>query len=125
MVGLAKEIGPGFRLHFVSVSGFAGSAAPRLEPVRYLKTICLEIEHYIEKLNKPVLIGHSMGGLVSLVVATYGSANVSKVIVVDALPFAGLLFNPLATTEQVLPQAKAMEKQMAELDDEPLNGRQS
>jgi pimeloyl-ACP methyl ester carboxylesterase len=42
---------------------------------------------------------------------------VGKVIVVDALPFFSLIFNPLATTEQVLPQAQALEKQMAGLND--------
>ena len=41
-----------------------------------------------------------------------------NVIVVDALPFFSLIFNPLATTEQVLPQAKAFEKQLTGLDDE-------
>src|SRR6266498_3755013 len=81
--GLAKEIGPGFRLHFVGVSGFAGSAGPKVEPESYLTTIRDEITRYIdtEKLNKPILIGHSMGGLVSLLVASNAGPKVSKVIV--------------------------------------------
>jgi pimeloyl-ACP methyl ester carboxylesterase len=117
---LAKEIGPKFRLHFVSISGFAGSAGPKAEPESYLKTIRDEIARYIdtEKLNKPILIGHSMGGLISLLVASNEGSKVSKVIVVDSLPFFSLIFNPLATTEFILPQAKAMEMQIAGLDDE-------
>jgi pimeloyl-ACP methyl ester carboxylesterase len=118
--GLAKEIGSGFRLHFVTISGFAGSAAPKAGPESYLKTIRDEIARYIEteRLNKPILIGHSMGGLVSLLVASHPGPKVSKVIVVDSLPFFSLIFNPFATTELVLPQAQAMEKQIAALDDE-------
>lgn len=118
--GFAKDIGPGFRLHFVSISGFTGSAAPKAEPDSYLTTIRDEIARYIdtEKLNKPSLMGHSMGGLISLLVASKAGPKVSKVIVVDSLPFFSLIFNPAATAEMVLPQAKAMEKQIAELDDE-------
>lgn len=117
--GLAKEIGPHHRLHLVQVAGFAGSPAPKVAPESYLKTIRDEITRYIdaEKLNKPILIGHSMGGLISLLVASNAESKVSNVIVVDALPFFGLMFNPLATSEQVLPQAMAIEKQMAGLDD--------
>jgi pimeloyl-ACP methyl ester carboxylesterase len=99
--GLAKEIGPEFRLHFVTVAGFAGSAAPKVNPESYLKTLRDEIIRYIdtEKLKKPTLIGHSMGGLTSLLVASKENPKVGKVIVVDALPFFSLIFNPLATTE--------------------------
>ena len=118
--GLAKAIGPGFRLHFVAVAGFAGSAAPKVAPESYLKTLRDEIVRYMdeEQLKKPTLIGHSMGGLTSLLVASKASPKVGKVIVVDALPFFSLMFNPFATTEQLLPQAKALEKQMAGLDDQ-------
>jgi pimeloyl-ACP methyl ester carboxylesterase len=117
--GLAREIGPEFRLHFVTVAGFAGSTAPKEEPASYLKTLRDEIARYIdaEELEKVTLIGHSMGGLTSLLVASKESPKVAKVIVVDALPFFSLIFNPLATTEQVLPQAKAFENQLIGLDD--------
>lgn len=118
--GLAKEIGSEFRLHFVTIAGFAGSAAPRADSGSYLKSIRDEIVRYmdVEELEKPTLIGHSMGGLTSLLVASKESSKVGKVIVVDALPFFSLIFNPLAITEQILPQAKALEKQLAGLDDQ-------
>ena len=117
---LAKEIGPEFRLHFVAVAGIAGSAAPKVDPQSYLKTLRDEIARYIdeEKLKQPTLIGHSMGGLTSLLVASKEGPKVGQVIVVDALPFFCLIFNPFATTEQILPQAKALEKQIAGLDDQ-------
>ena len=118
-LGVAKEIGPRFRLHLISVAGLASSAAAENVPESYLETIRDEIARYIEatKLKQPILIGHSMGGLLSLLVSSTEPSMVGQVIIVDALPFFSLLFNPLATAEQVLPQAKAMEKQMLSLDD--------
>ncbi len=97
----------------------AGSPAAENVPESYLKTIRDEIARYIEvgKLKKPVLIGHSMGGLLSLLVSSKEPSTVGRVIIVDALPFFSLLFNPLATAEQALPQAEALEKQMVSLDD--------
>lgn len=117
--GVAKKIDPRFRLHLVYVAGLAGSPAAENVPESYLKTVRDEIVRYIEarELKKPILIGHSMGGLVSLLVASKEPAAVGKVIIVDALPFFSLLFNPVATSEEVLPFAMAWEKQTATLDD--------
>ena len=117
--GVVKKIDSRFRLHLVSIAGLAGSPASKNVPESYLKTIRDEIARYIkvEKLRKPVLIGHSMGGLLSLLVSSKEPSTVGRVIIVDALPFFSLLFNPLATAEQVLPLAKAFEKRMVSLDD--------
>ena len=117
--GFAKKVDSRFRLHLVHVAGLAGSPAAKNVPESYLETIRDEIARYIEvgKLKKPVLIGHSMGGLLSLLVSSNEPSTVGRVIIVDALPFFSLLFTPLATAEQVLPQAKAFEKQMVSLDD--------
>lgn len=116
---VAKELDSRFRLHLVHVAGLAGSPAAKNVPGSYLEKIRDEIARYIKagKLEKPVLIGHSMGGLLSLLVSSKEPSTVGRVIVVDALPFFSLLFNPLATAEQVLPQAKALEKRMLSLDD--------
>lgn len=118
---VAKEIDPRFRLHLVHVAGLAGSVAAENVPESYLETIRDEILRYVEarKLKKPILIGHSMGGLTSLLVASNEPATVGKVIIVDALPFFSLLFNPLATSEQVLPYAVAWKKRTVTLEDAP------
>jgi len=118
--GLAREIDSKFKLHIVTIAGLAGSPAPKDDTESYLKTLRDEIARYIdtEELKKVTLIGHSMGGLTSLLVASKERSQVEKVIVVDALPFFSLIFNPLASSEQVLPQAKAFEKQLIGLNDE-------
>src|SRR5262245_22106050 len=117
--GLSREVGSGFRLHSVSILGFAGSMPAKSLPESYLKACRDEIVRYMEEenLKRPVLIGHSIGGLISLLISSQESAKVGKVIVVDALPFFSLTFNPQATVAQVLPQARAMEKQLVGLDD--------
>ena len=37
--------------------------------------------------------------------------DISKLLIIDTLPFYGLVFNPAATVENVTPQAKAMHDQ--------------
>jgi len=118
--GLVDKIGSEYRLHSVTITGFAGSKSPTKQPESYLNTLRDEIARYIEqeKLDSPTLMGHSMGGLLSLLTASRETPRVGKVIVVDALPFYSLLFNPMATKEMVLPQAEAMEMQLLALAEE-------
>ena len=118
--GLVDKVGPDYRLHSVQIMGFAGSEAPTKQPESYLKTLRDEMARYIkeEKLDRPTMIGHSMGGLLSLLTASREKPEIGKVIVVDALPFYSLLFNPMATREMVLPQAEAMKKQLLALDEQ-------
>ncbi len=117
---IVKEMSPRYRLHLVHVAGLAGSPAPQKVPDSFLETLRNEIARYMEEggLRKPILVGHSMGGLIALLVSSQKPATVGRVIVIDSLPFFSLLFNPSATAEQVLPQAKAFEQHIVSLDQE-------
>lgn len=95
---------PGHRYHLVKVNGFAGSApganveglvsAPVAEDVaRYIQTDIVG-----KKLNKPAVIGHSMGGTIGLMVASRHAELVDRLMVVDMVPFLGALFGPPGTT---------------------------
>lgn len=85
---------PGYRYHFVHVAGFAGRPAganasgPALEPV------AREIARYIAEagLDRPALVGHSMGGTWALMVAARHPELASRVMVVDMIPFMGVMF---------------------------------
>lgn len=85
---------PGYRYHYVQVAGFAG-APPRGNargPV--VAPLAAEIARYIaaNRLDRPALVGHSMGGSVAMMVAARNPRLVGKVMVVDMLPQpAGLL----------------------------------
>jgi pimeloyl-ACP methyl ester carboxylesterase len=94
---------PGYRYHFVQVYGFAGTP-PRgnAEDGQLLPALADSIARYIEsaKLQRPALIGHSMGGSLAMMVAARHPNSVSRLMVVDMLPFMGAVFGPPGTTAE-------------------------
>jgi pimeloyl-ACP methyl ester carboxylesterase len=105
----AKILAPTYRLYRVQVAGFAGAPAAGNATGPILPGIVAELDRYIvaNKLH-PAVIGHSLGGLVGLMLADAHPEDVQKLLVVDALPFYALVFNPNATVAEVQPQAEAM-----------------
>jgi len=101
-----------YECHIMTLAGFANQKAISLEK-GYLPIIKKEIIKYIQnELNeKPILIGHSLGGFLSLSIASSQPTLLEKIIIVDSYPFYSLIFNPNATVENVIPQAK-MTKEM-------------
>ncbi len=113
---LVKDV-PGHRYHLVQINGFAGLPAggnggtgPLVAPVAD------EIARYIgvAGLQRPALIGHSMGGSIGLMVAARHPASIARLMVVDMVPFMGALFgNPNATAEELRPMASQMRDRIA------------
>jgi pimeloyl-ACP methyl ester carboxylesterase len=99
-----------YRLHVVQVAGFAGTPARGNAAGTVITPLVGELHDYIgaNKLKSPAVIGHSMGGLAALMLAADYSGDVGKVMIVDALPWYGMLFGPQANVEGVKPQAAAM-----------------
>lgn len=95
------------RVHLVQYAGFAGEPwshgdGPFLEPAvaalgAYIKSTGLE---------RPAVIGHSMGGLSALMLAQSHPEAVSRVMAVDNLPFFSALFGPQVTVEAARPFAQ-------------------
>lgn len=85
---------PGYRYHLVHVSGFAGRPAGANATGPVLEPVAGEIARYIReaRLERPVLVGHSMGGSWAMMVAGRNPGLVSKVMVVDMMPFLGAMF---------------------------------
>jgi pimeloyl-ACP methyl ester carboxylesterase len=79
---------PGYRYHFVQVSGFAGTAARGNAKGQVVAPLAAEIARYIDTrgLRRPALVGHSMGGTVAMMVAARHPGRAGKVMVVDMLP---------------------------------------
>lgn len=101
-----------YRLHVVQIRGFGDAAGfnaegPLLEP--FIAELAKYIEAEILKNGKPApaIIGHSLGGLSALMIASRHPKATGKVIIVDALPFIGPIFGA-ATVDSIRPQAEAI-----------------
>ena len=90
---------PGYRYHLVQVNGFAGSRAGANAAGPVVEPVAAEIARYIahDGLRSPALIGHSMGGTLSMMVAARHPGSVGRVMVVDMLPEPAGLFGGRAS----------------------------
>ncbi len=110
------------------MAGFAGSpailpgqntqvAAPAAE------AIADYIQH--QHIKAPVIIGHSLGGEVALMLGARHPKLVSRLIIVDALPFYTLLLDPTATSETARPRATAFRTALLEMPDAQMEASQT
>lgn len=104
-----------YQCHVLTLAGFAGHPALPGGPTdHYLQTVRNEVIAYIQaqRLRKPTLVGHSLGGFTALWVSATAPELVGPVVIVDALPFIGAIMDPAATAESTRPQAEAQRQQM-------------
>lgn len=107
---------PGYRYHLVHVNGFAGRAPQANGNGAFIDPVADAIADYIrqQKLNKVTLVGHSLGGTLAMRIATRYPDLVGKLMVVDMLPFMGVMFGgPAATVESVTPTATGLRTTLA------------
>jgi Predicted hydrolases or acyltransferases (alpha/beta hydrolase superfamily) len=107
---LAAHIGPKHRLILVQLNGFAGSAPGAANLDNLLPGAVDELAGWLtaNRIKKPAVIGHSMGGLMALMMAKAHPDAAGKLLVVDALPFYGMLFGPGATPDAIRPVVEQM-----------------
>jgi pimeloyl-ACP methyl ester carboxylesterase len=104
-------LSPNFECHVLTLPGFAGQPAIDLSE-GFLPQIVKEIGVYLATFDQPVsLIGHSLGGFLSLQLSNDYPNQVKKAIIVDSYPFYSAAMNPVATVEMMKPMAEQM-KQM-------------
>ncbi|HKR25522.1 MAG TPA: alpha/beta hydrolase [Allosphingosinicella sp.] len=85
---------PGYRYHLVQVAGFAGEPARGNRAGPVVAPLADELVRYIadRRLDRPAIVGHSMGGTLAMMVAARRPALAGRIMVVDMLPEpAGLL----------------------------------
>jgi pimeloyl-ACP methyl ester carboxylesterase len=111
--GVAPTLARTHRVYLVQVNGFGGDD-PRanLRP-DVLNGIVADLQRFIDERNlqSASLVGHSMGGLVGLMLAARHPESLSRLMVVDALPYFGVLMAPPGTdvtVAMVEPQAAKM-----------------
>ncbi|HWW96701.1 MAG TPA: alpha/beta hydrolase [Edaphobacter sp.] len=110
----AKLLTANYRLHLIQIAGFAGDPAGPNATGPILAPVVEQLHQYIvaNKLQHPAIVGHSLGGLLGLMLADTHPEDVGKLLIVDSLPFYALVFAPEATVDTVTPQAVAMRDQM-------------
>ncbi|MDX6180595.1 alpha/beta hydrolase [Flavobacterium sp. Fl-77] len=82
-----------FTCYALTMAGFAGVKPQPNVTFEHWET---EIANYVKnnKIEKPILIGHSMGGVLALAIAADYPELIGKIVVVDALPSLSALMNP-------------------------------
>ena len=105
-----RSLGGHYRVHLVQIAGFAGEPARGNAEGPILDGVVEELHLYIaaNRLQRPRLVGHSIGGLVALMLAVRHPDDVARALIVDALPFYGLLFGPNTTAATFAPNAAAL-----------------
>ena len=98
-----------YRLHLVQVNGFAGAPAAANATGPVFEPTAEAIDAYIVSahLAPATYIGHSLGGTMGLYLAEHHPEHLKKVMMVDALPFYGVLMGgPTATSASIKPMAE-------------------
>jgi pimeloyl-ACP methyl ester carboxylesterase len=106
-----------YECHAFTMAGFAG--VPRV-PAPLLDRYRDSLADYIRKHNlvKPVIVGHSLGGLVALAIGVKYPDLAGKLIIVDSFPFLFGAFTPGATPASARQSVAAMRQSMSQMTDE-------
>lgn len=93
-----------YRLHQVQVSGFAGQAPGANDSGAVVAPVTEEIARYVREtgLQRPAVIGHSMGGTIGMMLAARHPGSVGRLMVVDMTPDMSVMFGPSASTPEGL-----------------------
>ena len=101
---LARRLSATHRVHLVQLAGFAGEAWTHGDGA-FVQPAVDELARYAATLDRPAVIGHSMGGLSGLLLAQQHPTAVSRVMSVDSLPFFSAMFGPQVTPQTARPFA--------------------
>lgn len=113
---LVERLQGDWRVHMIHIQGFAG--APTMDNIDgpVSAPVAAEIARYIEEqgLEDTVVIGHSMGGTIAMMLAARHPDLVDRLVVIDMIPFMGNVFGGAAATpESVAPIADQIGAGMA------------
>jgi pimeloyl-ACP methyl ester carboxylesterase len=124
--GFAANLAKLHRVILVQVNGFGGDdPGANLKP-GILDGIVADLDSHLvkNKLTGAAVVGHSMGGLVSLMLAKAHPSDVGKLMIVDSLPYFAVLMAPPGvdpTPAMVAPRAAMMRDRVAANYGKPLS----
>ncbi len=99
-----------YTLHVVQVSGFGGAPARGNDGnTNILDDLSDDLARYASSLSEPpALVGHSLGGLVSLKTALNPDARLDRLVIIDVLPFFSVLMDSQTSADAMRPIAAMM-----------------
>ncbi|MBA0038920.1 alpha/beta hydrolase [Pantoea sp. BIGb0393] len=106
---LASGLRKSHRIHLIELAGFASTPAIANPDGKVIAPAVDAIADYIQSqhIKAPVIIGHSLGGEMAIMLAARHPDLVGRLMIVDALPFYMLMIDPAATSETAAPRATA------------------
>jgi len=103
---VCAELEDSYRCHLVQLPGFAGYQPMQSLEGGFLRPLRDQLLNYLDTLPGAVtLVGHSLGGTLAIDVAAMQPQLISRLVLVDALPFLPVVQNPAATSELMQPMA--------------------
>ncbi|ASK30688.1 alpha/beta hydrolase [Chryseobacterium sp. T16E-39] len=111
-----------FTCYTLTMAGFAGT---KPQPEATFKNWESKIAEYItdNKIEKPIIVGHSMGGGLALALAADYPGLIGKIVIVDSLPCLAALMNPSFTAKENN-DCSAMISKMTAMTDEQFHQMQ-
>ncbi len=113
------QLSGNYRVHSVQIRGFGDAPGANAEG-RVLASFVAELADYIDdeimrgdSEKKPIIIGHSLGGFSAMQLAAKHPGLVDRTMVVDSLPFFGMIFGAGATAQTMKPQAVMLRDMIA------------
>lgn len=107
-----------YEIHLVTLKGFGNPES--VESEHFLKEVRDELMNYVKvkKLKNTILMGHSMGGFLSLWAASEEPELFAKVISVDGIPYFPVIQMPTITPEYASSIVEQMKAGMQNASDE-------
>lgn len=113
---LVARLDGNWRVHMIHIQGFAGAGVKGNGEGPVSAPVAEEIARYIEEqgLEDAVVVGHSMGGTIAMMLAARHPDLVHQLVVIDMISFMGNVFGGAAATpESVAPIADQIGAGMA------------
>lgn len=125
--GTVATLADSYTLHVIQVSGFAGTPPDgNQDNTNILDDLAADLAAYSSTLNEaPILVGHSLGGLVAMKTAFNPDAELRQLVIIDVLPFFSVLMDPAATSESMAPISAMMKAGLLAQSDEIFEARQA
>ncbi len=105
------------RCHIITIKGLNGQ---KNQNIPDFAKVMDEIKQYInaENLDKPILMGHSFGGFLSIQLASSNPDLFKELIIIDSYPFSLSMYNPAFTQEFGRQQSIGFKNQISALPDQ-------